>query len=75
MVAPLTFYPAFLRTAGEWLPFRHIIYTPVSIYMGWAQDSVALDLILQQLAWVAGLYLLGKFLMIKSLKQLEVQGG
>jgi ABC-2 type transport system permease protein len=75
MVAPLSFYPAFMKTAGEWLPFRHIIYTPVSIYMGWTQGSESLDLILQQLAWVVGLYLLGKFLMIKSLKQLEVQGG
>ncbi len=75
MIAPLTFYPPFLKAAGEWLPFRHIIYTPVSIYMGWAQGAEALDLILQQLAWMTGLYLLGKFLMIKSLKQLEVQGG
>jgi ABC-2 type transport system permease protein len=73
--APLAFYPGFLRTAGEWLPFRHTIYTPVSIYLGWAQGYEALDLIYQQLAWVAGLYFLGKILMVQSLKQMEVQGG
>ena len=75
MVAPLSFYPAFLKTAGEWLPFRHTIYTPVSIYMGWVRGPQAAGLILQQLAWAAGLFLLGRFLMVRSLKQLEVQGG
>ncbi|HUO58228.1 MAG TPA: ABC-2 family transporter protein [bacterium] len=73
--APLSLYPPFLKTIGEWLPFRHTLYSPVSIYMGWAQGPAAVDLILQQVLWVAGLYLLGKLLMIQSLKQLEVQGG
>ena len=75
MAAPLALYPPFLKTAGEWLPFRHTIYTPVSIYMGWAQDAEAFSLILQQAVWVLGLWALGKILMVQSLKQLEVQGG
>jgi ABC-2 type transport system permease protein len=75
MSAPLALYPLFLKTTGDWLPFRHTLYTPVSIYLGWAQGADALSLILQQLAWMIGLFLVGKFLMIQSLKQLEVQGG
>ncbi len=75
MAAPLSLYPPFLKTAGEWLPFRHTIYTPVSIYMGWTQGEAAVSLILQQIAWVLGLWALGKILMVQSLKQLEVQGG
>ncbi len=75
MAAPLTLYPPFLKAAGEWLPFRHTIYTPVSIYMGWEQGEAAVSLILQQAAWVIGLFILGKWLMVQSLKQLEVQGG
>jgi len=73
--APLIFYPGFLKTAGEWLPFRHTIYTPVSIYLGWVQGNEVFDLIYQQMAWVIGLYLLGRVLMVQSLKQMEVQGG
>ncbi len=75
MSAPLSMYPPFLMAAGEWLPFRHTIYTPVSIYMGWVQGPQAVDLILQQALWVLGLFFLGKLLMVRSLKQLEVQGG
>jgi ABC-2 type transport system permease protein len=73
--APLTLYPAFLFNIGQWLPFRHTLYTPVSIYMGMVPVPEALALIGQQLAWVGGLFLLGKLLMVQSLKQLEVQGG
>jgi ABC-2 type transport system permease protein len=73
--APLALYPPFLKSAGEWLPFRHTIHTPVSIYMGWVTGWTAVDLVLQQVLWVVGLYLLGKLLMIQALKQLEVQGG
>lgn len=73
--APLLLYPPFLKTAGEWLPFRHTIDTPVSIYMGWVSGQGAFDLLLQQGAWTLGLLLLGKLLMKQSLKQLEVQGG
>ena len=75
MAAPLSLYPPFLKTIGQWLPFQHTIYTPVSIYMGWVKDGQALDLLLQQAAWVAGLFLLGKIVMNNALKQLEVQGG
>jgi len=75
MSAPLALYPPLFNTIGLWLPFRHAIYTPVSIYMGWVQGREAVDLLFQQAAWVAGLSLLGRFLMVKALKQLEVQGG
>ncbi len=73
--APLTLFPPVLKTIGYWLPFRHTIYTPVSIYMGWFVGAEAYQLMLEQAAWVLGLAILGRLLMFKSLKQLEVQGG
>jgi ABC-2 type transport system permease protein len=73
--APLTLYPSALKNIGEWLPFRHTIYTPLSIYLGWVQGSAALSLIAQQAVWALGLFFLGKYLMRLSLKQLEIQGG
>lgn len=73
--APLSVYPPFLQTLANWLPFRHTVYTPVSIYMGWVQGQEALILLLQQAAWVLVLFVLGRLLMLHSLKQLEVQGG
>lgn len=73
--APLVLYPALLKSAAYWLPFRHTIATPVSIYLGSVHGTEALHLILQQLAWAVGLFIVGKFLMVQSLKQMEVQGG
>jgi len=73
--APLSLYPPFLRTLGDWLPFRHTVYTPVSIYMGWVRGPEVLRLLLEQAAWVLVLFAAGRFLMSRSLKQLEVQGG
>jgi len=73
--APLAFYPPFLKNIADRLPFRHTIYTPISIYMGWVNDSEALHLILQQTAWVLALLLVGRVLMKQALKQLELQGG
>ena len=32
--APLTLYPPILLSIGRWLPFQHVIFTPVSIYLG-----------------------------------------
>lgn len=73
--APLDYYPPLLRTITDYLPFRHTIYTPVAIYMGWVTGPAAYLLLLQQLGWTVGLFIVGKFLMGKALKQLEVQGG
>ncbi|HVZ80445.1 MAG TPA: ABC-2 family transporter protein [bacterium] len=73
--APLTLYPAFLYNIGQWLPFRHTLYTPVSLYLGTTRGAEAWALLGEQVAWTAGLFLLGRFLMGRSLKQLEVQGG
>lgn len=73
--APLTAYPPLLQRIAHWLPFRHTINTPVIIYMGWARGPEAWHLIGEQALWVAGLFLLGRFLMGRSIRQLEVQGG
>jgi ABC-2 type transport system permease protein len=75
MAAILDLYPPWLRGIGDFLPFQHTIYTPVSIYLGRFTPWASADLILDQLAWILGLFLLGRFLMARSLKQLEVQGG
>jgi len=73
--APLALYPPALRTIAEWLPFRHTIHTPISLYMGWVQGPEALQLLGEQVLWIAGLFIVGRILMVKALKQLEVQGG
>ncbi len=73
--APLSLYPPILLTIGRWLPFQHIIYTPISLYMGRVEGTEALNLLGEQALWAAGLYLLGHYTLRKALGQLEIQGG
>ncbi len=73
--APLILYPPVLRTVGDWLPFQHIIYTPITLYMGRAAGLEAWRLLGWQALWAAGLYFIGQWVMKKALSQLEIQGG
>jgi ABC-2 type transport system permease protein len=75
LMAPLTFYPPVLLSIGRWLPFQHVIFTPVSIYLGKVEGSSALRLLGEQALWGLGLYIVGNFVMRKALRQLEIQGG
>ncbi|HET9870539.1 MAG TPA: hypothetical protein VFR02_08605, partial [bacterium] len=73
--APLLLYPPLLRGLGDWLPFRHVIYTPILLYQGLAQGAEAWRLLAWQAFWALGLYLAGRWLMRQALSQLEIQGG
>lgn len=73
--APLTLYPPILRSIGAWLPFQHVVFTPITLYTGRAEGAQAWHLLGEQALWAAGFYLLGNLVMRKALKQLEIQGG
>ena len=64
-----------LLAIGKWLPFQHIIYTPIYIYMGRVDISASLGLLGQQALWALGLFIVGHFAMRKAIYQLEIQGG
>jgi len=45
---PLDFYPASVKAVFDWLPFKGIGYTPMSIYLGrWDSTQIANELALQ----------------------------
>ncbi|HEY5038277.1 MAG TPA: hypothetical protein VIJ93_04315 [bacterium] len=73
--APLILYPPILYSIGGWLPFQHVIYTPIALYMGRVEGHAAWNLLGQQFLWAIGLYLAGSYAMRKALRQLEIQGG
>ena len=73
--APLVLFPPGLRAVSEWLPFRHTIHTPVSIYLGWLNGSAAWRALGAQALWAASLLALGRFLLGQSLRRFEIQGG
>ena len=73
--APLALFPAGLRAVSEWLPFRHTIHTPVSIYLGWLRGAAVWQALGAQLLWAAGLLALGRFLLNRALRRFDIQGG
>ncbi|MEO8919181.1 MAG: ABC-2 family transporter protein [Polyangiaceae bacterium] len=73
--APLILFPPGLRTVSEWLPFRHTIHTPISIYLGWLQGTQVWRALGAQALWASGLLFLGRFLLGRALRRFEIQGG
>lgn len=75
MLVPIPLLPGWAQDTLNFLPFRGLIDSPFRLYLGHIPAAEALPLIGHQLAWTAGLVLLGRWLMSRGLRQLVVQGG
>jgi ABC-type uncharacterized transport system permease subunit len=75
LAAPLVMMPEALRDIAAWLPFRHIIETPVTIWLGLAPSASVPGLLAAQAAWGAALVGLGTLIFSSVLKKHQVQGG
>ncbi|HHW18638.1 MAG TPA: hypothetical protein GXX30_07035 [Firmicutes bacterium] len=72
---PLQFFPGWLRTIAEFLPFKSIHYVPLAIWSGIiAPGEVGLSL-LSQLIWTALMVLASRILWSGAVKSLTIQGG
>ncbi|MES1162187.1 MAG: ABC transporter permease [Rhizobacter sp.] len=72
---PLGLFPDALQTALRWQPFAGLLDIPLRLYFGqWRGVDAAAGLALQAF-WVIALIALGRALMARSLRMLEVQGG
>jgi len=72
---PLWFFPSFLITVSQWLPFRLIYYAPISIYLQKEPLSAVGLLVLQQFLWLGLLLLLERGMWKRGVEKLVVQGG
>lgn len=75
VLVPLYFFPGWLRTVAELLPFQAMTFTPVAIYGGQLAGGEAVQAIGVQLLWI--LLLAGAVRMIwsRALHRIVVQGG
>lgn len=75
MLVPLDFMPGWLRHILEALPFKDIIYTPISIYLG-RIPLAKLPLVLgMQVFWAVALLGLISLYYRQGLKKIVIQGG
>ena len=73
--APLVLFPESLRNVAVWLPFRHVIETPVTVWLGHADRASVPRLLAAQAAWGAALIAGGALIFNAVLKKHQVQGG
>lgn len=72
---PLWFMPGALRTLIELLPFQAIAFVPVSIYVGEPATGAVWSALLLQVAWVAILAVVVRWVWSQAFRHTVIQGG
>jgi len=75
LMIPLAFYPAPLQTFLRLQPFAGLADTPFRIYLGETTGWAAAGAIGLQLAWAAVIAAIGRALLARAMRRLQVQGG
>jgi len=71
----MTMFPPALRNVLAWLPFEHIAYTPLRIYLGKLQGVAALEALGVQLLWAMALLALGSRFWHLMARKITIHGG
>lgn len=74
-VIPLSFFPEYLQNVNKLLPFGHMAYTPISIYLGNLTGGAIYTNMATQLWWIAFLFVLYKIIWNKALRKYDSVGG
>ena len=75
VLLPMPFFPSWAQAILRWLPFEHIAFSPLQIYLGKVAPVEAFTLLLIQWAWVAALAGLGALWWRRSIRQITIHGG
>jgi ABC-2 type transport system permease protein len=74
-IVPLWFFPGWLNSASNFLPFRYIIFEPISILLGKTPMEQIPAVLMMQTLWIAILFGLMSFIWAMARKHIMVQGG
>ena len=75
IVLPIWFYPGWLSTICDFLPFKYAVFQPMGVYLGRvAMNEVGFSLFMQ-IFWIALLFLFERFVWRLAQNKLTVQGG
>jgi len=75
LLIPFDLFPPWARAVLGILPFRAIIYGPITIYLGRARGSQVLLELALQTGWVLALLLVARWFWALCRRKLTVQGG
>lgn len=75
LLVPLAIFPPNLRAVSSWLPFEHIGYTPMMIYLGkisWQEIAFTMAL---ELFWIVVLLWFGNWFWNRLSRRITIHGG
>lgn len=72
---PLEFFPGWLRSLADLLPFKSMHYIPMAIWSGIVGPSEVLPSFFSQCVWTLGMVAISKLAWSGAMKSLTVQGG
>ena len=75
LLIPLSFFPRRLQIVSSWLPFEHIAFTPLQIYLGKLSIAASLRRMALEFAWVAALLFLGHLWWFRATRKITIHGG
>lgn len=75
LLVPMTYFPEKIRVVLAWLPFEHIAYTPLQIYLGKLDRAHALRALGTQWLWAVVLLVLADLWWARSLRRITIHGG
>lgn len=75
LLVPMSFFPRSVQAVMNYLPFQHISFTPVLIYLGKIEGVRIFEMLGIQLAWAIAIFLIGQWWWARSIRKLSIQGG
>lgn len=75
LLVPLSFFPPVVRTISSWLPFEHIAYTPLQIYLGKVGVAACTKALATQFLWVIVLICFGRLWWNRATRKITIHGG
>jgi len=75
LLIPINFFPAKIAAVMAWLPFEHIAYTPLQIYLGKLTAAEAARSLAVQWLWVVVLLWLGSVWWDRATHKITIHGG
>ena len=72
---PLPFFPTWLRTIAEWLPFNGLMNVPTQIFLGKLAGEAMLIEFARQLLWLVVMTLLARTVTASATRRVIAQGG
>ena len=75
LLIPMSFFPQTAQRILAWLPFEHIAYTPLELYLGKLDRAHALGALAAQWLWVVALLAVAHLWWNHAVRRITIHGG